>query len=585
VTAALGLVHERGLIHRDLKPANIMVLDDGTVKLLDFGICRSTGESNITQEGMLVGTVLYMSPEQVLGEDIDFRSDVFALGSVFYHAFTGELPFPGKSFPEVCLSILESTPKPPSEVRSGFPASLEEFLSTCLSRDKKERYTSGQDAYGALLAVSDKLKMTTSADRPSALSGQVWIPPFRLKNGEGADFAGGLRRDLHAELVRSTNLEVSLPETEDFPADVRNAYVLHGSLDVEGDRGAVEVVLERAHSNGVSDTSLIWRDRIEHTDNDEWGLQAKLVGSLVRSIKRKLTDYTLEPPPEVKRDPAKAENLAHRAHDLLHRGTTRHLMAAVATFRVALKEDERCVLAHAGLAEAYVRKFLYWDGDVSFLQEAREHGQRALTVDTFSAEAHTALGFADLMSGDASEAQREFRLAIQIDHEEWLAHRLLGGLLARIGNFEAASPLLRRAIVLRPTHIGSYDHLYGVLCRLDRYEEAIGIADQGIAIAKKHLAEVRDDQEARLHLALLYARMGLVDDAQETVAAARQLAPKDPYTLYLCGCVKALVDDADEALALLQEAQERGFYLQAEAARNADLEALRGRADFQRLIA
>ena len=107
VTKALDKVHESGLIHRDLKPGNIMVLDDGNVKLLDFGIARASNESSITQHGTLVGTVLYMSPEQVRGDTLDHRSDIFSLGAVLYHMMTGVLPFPGKSFPEVCMAILD----------------------------------------------------------------------------------------------------------------------------------------------------------------------------------------------------------------------------------------------------------------------------------------------------------------------------------------------------------------------------------------------------------------------------------------------------------------------------------------------
>ena len=121
LTSALELVHSRGLIHRDLKPGNIMVLDDGSVKLLDFGIARATNEAGITQHGVMVGTVLYMSPEQVRGEDLDFRSDIFSLGSVLYQLVTGGLPFPGKSFPEVCMAILDGKPKPPSAPQLACP--------------------------------------------------------------------------------------------------------------------------------------------------------------------------------------------------------------------------------------------------------------------------------------------------------------------------------------------------------------------------------------------------------------------------------------------------------------------------------
>jgi len=586
VFQAVKLVHQRGLIHRDLKPANIMVMDDGLVKLLDFGICRSTAESNITQEGLLVGTVLYMSPEQVLGEELDLRTDVFALGSVFYHAFTGELPFPGKSFPEVCLAILDASPRPPSEVRSGFPQPLEEFLARSLARDKADRYPDGASAYGALLAVSDNLKLRSSADRPAAVHGEMWITPFVVNNGQEFHklFAGGLRRDLFSELVRSTNLNVTLPESPGLPSEAKGAFVLSGALQLEGEHATLDYALERALQADLSETSHIFKDRIEHTDADEWGLQAKLVGSLARAVKRRLAEYSLEPPPEARRDPAKAQNLAHRAHEMLHRGTTRHLMGAVALFRQALQEDPGCILAHAGMAEALVRKFLYWDGDVTFLQEARESAQRALTLSPFSAEAHTSLGFAHLMSGDITEAQRELQLAIQVDHEEWLAHRLLGALLSRLGNFEGASPLLQRAIVLRPTHIGSYAHLYGVLCRLDRYQEAIGIADRGIAQARKHLHEVPDDQEARLHLALLLARMGILDEARQVAEEARARAPKDAYTCFHAACVYALLNEPELALELLHEAQSRGFYLKSEVAGNSDFEILRGQEGFQALL-
>ena len=173
---------------------------------------------------------------------------------------------------------------------------------------------------------------------------------------------------------------------------------------------------------------------------------------------------------------------------------------------------------------------------------------------------------------------------MELDREEWLAHRLLGALLSRLGNFQDASPLLQRAIALKPTHIGSYDHLYGVLCHLDRYQEAIQLADKGMAAARKHLAESPDDQEARLHLALLLARMGLGDEARAEMGRARELAPRDAYTWFHCGCIEAVLQDADAALEALQEAQVRGYYLQSELLRNSDLDILRGRPGFQQLL-
>lgn len=588
VTSALELVHHRGLIHRDLKPANIMVLPDGTVKLLDFGICRSTGESNITQDGMLVGTVLYMSPEQVLGDELDVRADIFALGSVFYHAFTGELPFPGKSFPEVCMAILEASPKPPAEIRSGFPKPLEDYLLRALSRDPEHRFAFGGAAHGALLTVAEGMRLAGVTPQSTTVRGRVLIPPLvsGVPGDETRFFAQGIRRDLSSELARSTKLEVELPDEIEVTGDTKGAFLLRGNLEVDGAHATLEYSLERMHPKGErnGETTHIWREAIEHSDSDEWGLQAKLVGSLVRSLKKKIAEYALAPPEERQGDPIAAERTARRAHEILHRGTSRHLMAAISTFRRAIEEDSSCGLAYAGLGEALVRKYLYWDGDRTFLQEARDTARRALAYDPVSAEAHTTLGFAASMSGDGQTAEREYRLAIQIDKEEWLAHRLLGALLGRQGNYQGASPLLQRAITLKPSHIGSYDHLYGVLCRLDRYQEAIEYADRGIAEARKHLAEVKDDQEARLHMALLHARMGRAEEAKAAVQEARKVAQKDAYTCFHSACTHAVLGEIEPAIALLHESQQRGYYIQSELYRNSDLEILRGRPDFQTLL-
>ena len=171
-------------------------------------------------------------------------------------------------------------------------------------------------------------------------------------------------------------------------------------------------------------------------------------------------------------------------------------------------------------AEALVRKFLLWDGDPTFLEEAREAGDKALALDPNCAAAHTALGLANHLSGHSEDAAREYRLAIQLDAEEWMAYRLLGAIYVREGNFKGASPHLQRAIVVCPTHIASYDHLYTVLDRLERREEAGEWADQGIAAARKHLSEVPDDMDARLHMALLYARLGNENSARRTAEAA-----------------------------------------------------------------
>ncbi len=576
VASALQLVHEHQLIHRDLKPANIMVLQDGTVKLLDFGICRSTGESNITQEGMLVGTVLYMSPEQVRGQELDVRSDVFAFGAVFYHLLTGELPFPGRNFPEVCMAILDGNTRPPSELRPGLPEPLETFVMKCLAREPQDRFDNGSALF-AELQHADKLVKDIKVARSAVnLRGRIAVPPFEVLGGDEHTrlFAGSLRRDLQSELERSTGLEIHLLEADQPAPTFPGLHVLRGSLELRGTSGVFEFRLRRNGRNPGETTELA-HERLEHTDTDEWGLQGQLVRALARSVRRRLSEDTIEELPGVKRDPKQAETQARQAHVVLHRGTTKHLLAAVSGFRRAIEKDAACAIAHAGLAEALVRKFIYWDGDRTFLEEAFDAARRALQLDPNCAEAHTSLGFAYAMTGQSDDALREYRMAIRLDNDEWLAHRFMGAVLARQGNFKVAVGLLRRAIALEPNHIASYDHLYHVLLRLDRYEEGLEIADEGISAARRHLKQVPEAQEARLHLALLQARMKFDSDARTTLIEARAFAPKDGYTLFHIACVLALLGDRDQAMAALTEAQARGYYLRSELWSNSDLDPLR----------
>lgn len=582
VTLALTQVHKAGLIHRDLKPANIMVLDDGTVKLLDFGIARASNESSITQHGTLVGTVLYMSPEQVRGDELDYRSDIFSLGAVLYHMICGTLPFPGKSFPEVCMAILDGNPQRPSEVRSGLPQALEDVVLKCLSRDPQERYSGAEEVHGALLGLSTSRSAGVAPERK--IEGTILLMPVGCSGDATSvcrNIAGSLRNDLAGELGRTRGLVVELAPTSEVPGEGEYDFVLHSRLTLMQPSATLDLHLEPFNVN--SSGQRTFDDRIEEQDDDEWALQADLVRTATRTIRRRLKEMAVTPAIDSNRNEEQALKLTRHAHNTLLKGTSKHLMAAFSSFRAAQEADPYCALAFAGMAEALVRKYLYWEGDESFLTEAREKAERALALNKECAEAHTSLGCSYHLSGRLSEAAREYRIAIQQDHTEWRAHRLLGAILAREGNFKSAAGFLRRAIALKPTHIPSYDLLYGVLQRLDRYEESLEIADEGIAAAREHLKSEKDDQEARLHLALLLARLASHDEARKHVLSALELSPKDGFTSFFAACVYAVTGDFTDAIEQLTRASNRGLFIQGELRNNSDLDVLRGLPEFQEL--
>jgi tetratricopeptide (TPR) repeat protein/predicted Ser/Thr protein kinase len=585
IASALAVVHRSGLIHRDLKPGNVMVLDDGTVKLMDFGIARASNEASITQHGMLVGTVLYMSPEQVRGDELDARSDIFALGSVLYHMSTGMLPFPGKSFPEVCMAILDGKPRPPTQVRLGLPTTLEDLIQKCLAPEPFDRF---QDAEAVLATLVAGGEGASNGSTTAVLPGSIVIPPMTCANidREGcAELASSLRKDLATALRRTRGLRVLLPENPELPQGEPFDFVLRARLRLDGAKGLLDLNLERYDlpHGSPSEPREVLRDSVEYDDLNEFGLEAGLVSGAVRTVKKRLSEIAQRPAPAARRDPVRAEALVRSGVDVLLRGKTKHLLVAMGTLKQAIEVDPQSAAAYAGLAGALVRQFLYFDGEASYLEQAREHAARALAIDPRCATAHTALGFGCHLSGHPIDAEREYRLAIQLDHGEWLAHRLLGAVLSRAGNYKEAAPLLRRAINLKPTHIGSYDHLHDVLQRLNRYQEAIQIAEAGIAAARAHLAEVPDNMEARLHLAMLLARMGSHDEARAEALHGREMAPRDGYTAFHTACVLAIVGDLAEAIEALKAAQSRGYYIASELVHNTDLDVLRGLPEFKAL--
>jgi serine/threonine protein kinase len=188
IADALDKAHRSGVLHRDLKPGNIM-LTPTSAKLLDFGLARPTmpsaslatlsatapQQSPLTQEGTIVGTFQYMSPEQVEGKELDARTDIFSLGAVLYEMLTGKRAFEGKSQLSVASAILEKEPTPISSVKPLTPANLDHAIRRCLAKDLEERWQTARDLAVELRWIGESgSQVTIPATRPEAQKSLGW---------------------------------------------------------------------------------------------------------------------------------------------------------------------------------------------------------------------------------------------------------------------------------------------------------------------------------------------------------------------------------------------------------------------------
>ncbi|MBV9670083.1 MAG: protein kinase, partial [Acidobacteriales bacterium] len=543
IAAAVEAAHARGIIHRDLKPANILITQDGTVKLLDFGLARlaqETEETGITTEGAVLGTPAYMSPEQAEGRTLDERSDIFSFGAVLYEMLSGIRAFGGATTAQVLTAVLHKEPPP-----LALDPALDSIARRCMAKRPSERYQSMADVRRAL----ESLEEARVERQPS-----VAVLPFTTMTSDKEDeyFSDGLAEEIISALGQIPGLKVTA-RTSSFlfrgkELDVRRIAealnvrtVLEGSVRRAGSRVRVTAkLIDAVHGYQV------WSARYDREMVDIFAIQDEIAQAIASALRVHLAWDASTARRHTPNVPAYEAFLKGR--HFLRKGTPETYRRAREHLEQAIALDPEFALAHAELAGCF--RLLTMLGDAPTregLLQAREAARRALELDASLAEAHAQeAAVALFLEFDWQSAGHHFEMAMRGKHIPSEVSHLYGFFyLMPLGRLQEAQAEMERSLMEDPLNLECLTQYAVLLWTVGRNTEA----------AKNFTQVLNLDESFWLGLALYalwHSQNGSFEAGFDLAKQAYAVGPKNPSSIGLYAGYIARRGDTQQATEIVQ---------------------------------